>query len=539
MRPIHARVLNFGSYKELDFNFESQGLALIHGPTGAGKSTIQDILPWILYGITAKGGTVDEIRSWVYPEEPTLGILHLETSSGIIVVSRIRGKSSQNDLYWTEEASKTELHRGKDIKETQQLLEVRIGVTTDQYIMAAYYNEFSITGNFFTSKPKTRRELFENIADLSFASILSEKTMVSKKATKTQLTQQEKRYEQLCGKRATILNLIQHLCVEVVAYEQNREFVMNNLEVESNSFEYSKLEQLTKARDLYDLFENARKGNLHNLYLEKQTLTDSLAEHSDVCDKCNQKNTEYSKLSRQIDNLSTLIEKTANDRNPHLREMEKITDIQNTFPDRLETEKNRKNPYKDLIVLQQQDLDDVEKDVNLLNQEMKYTTDVLYQLSQVYDLSALLRSHLLVRSIKYIEDLTNRYLETYFDGEIRVKFTPSDSDKLDVELTKNGHSCSYTQLSKGQRCMLKLCFSVAVMLASANRLGIHMSLLSFDEALDGLDENMKLKALGLFTELSLTHESILVVEHSESLKSSFDNQYHIDLRGDLSYLIKI
>jgi exonuclease SbcC len=538
MRPIRAHLVNFGSYKELDFEFQNQGLALIHGATGSGKSTIQDAIPWVLYGITAKGGTVDEIRSWVSPDKSTQGTFSLETPSGVIIVFRTRGKPSENDLYWIESDSTHQI-RGKDITETQKLLDIRLGVTADQYIMAAYFNEFSITGNFFTSKPKARRELLENIADLTFPSTLSEKASTLKKETKIKLLHKEKQYERLHGKSSTILKVIQDLCAEVVSHEENRERIIKRLENESENFEHNKLKRLTEARNSYDLFEDGRKGNLYNISVEKQKLVEELALHPEVCDKCAQFNTQYLKLSKQIDSLDVKIEKISNEHNPHLRQLENITDSENTFTDALEIERNRKNPYKDLLISHQQNLDDIQKEIKELKVDMQGTTDLLCQLSQLQDLSSLLRSHLLLRSIKYLEDLNNRYLETYFDGEIRVKFTPTDTDKLDVELTKNGHECSYTQLSKGQRCMLKLCFSVAVMLASANKLGIHMSLLSFDEALDGLDENMKLKALGLFTELSLTHESVLVVEHSESLKSSFDNQYHVDLRGDVSYITKI
>jgi len=50
---------NFASYERLEFDFSPQGLTLIEGPTGSGKSTLCDAIPWILFGRTAKDGALD------------------------------------------------------------------------------------------------------------------------------------------------------------------------------------------------------------------------------------------------------------------------------------------------------------------------------------------------------------------------------------------------------------------------------------------------------------------------------------------------
>jgi ABC-type lipoprotein export system ATPase subunit len=97
-------VTNFGSYKHLEFDFNSNGLTLISGPTGSGKSTLCDIVPWILFGRTSKGGAVDEVRSWD-AEEATTGTLMLHGIS----ITRSR---KPNDLT-------IDGRRGKDLNDTQ------------------------------------------------------------------------------------------------------------------------------------------------------------------------------------------------------------------------------------------------------------------------------------------------------------------------------------------------------------------------------------------------------------------------------------
>ena len=128
MRLLEIDVTNFGSYKRFSFDFTNRGLVLIQGHTGSGKSTALDAVVWMLYGQTAKDGNADDIRSWFCSEdEETHGILNIGIGTSSIGITRIRGKV--NDLYWVEESSE-EVHRGKDLTETQKLLEKRLGVSS-------------------------------------------------------------------------------------------------------------------------------------------------------------------------------------------------------------------------------------------------------------------------------------------------------------------------------------------------------------------------------------------------------------------------
>ena len=156
-------VRNFASYSKLVIDFtQESGLTLIEGPTGAGKSTLCDIVPWVLFGRTAKGGTVDEIRTW-NNREPTIGTVVLSLPDGKWEIVRTRGKS--NDLAFRC-AGLQDLQRGKDLSDTQRLLNQKLGMDFDLYLAGAYYHEFSPTAQFFTSTAKTRRVTCENLVDL-------------------------------------------------------------------------------------------------------------------------------------------------------------------------------------------------------------------------------------------------------------------------------------------------------------------------------------------------------------------------------------
>ena len=104
------------------------------------------------------------------------------------------------------------------------------------------------------------------------------------------------------------------------------------------------------------------------------------------------------------------------------------------------------------------------------------------------------RSQAINETIRAVEAKTNQFLTDFFDAEIRVAFKADAADKLEVTIFKDGNEASFTQLSKGQRQLLKFCFAVAVMIAVQNHHGISLNQLCFDEALDGLDDMKKFAA---------------------------------------------
>lgn len=74
------------------------------------------------------------------------------------------------------------------------------------------------------------------------------------------------------------------------------------------------------------------------------------------------------------------------------------------------------------------------------------------------------------------------------------------------------------------------------MKAIQNHHSIRIDSLYFDEATDGLDEQMKLKALRMLETLTLNYTSIYLVEHSEALKNMVSNRYEVTLTNGESHI---
>lgn len=520
---------NFASYKLIIVDLGSPGLTLVYGKTGAGKSTLSDIACWALYGKSTKGGAVDDIKSWTNEGERTIVCLDVKLTDGTtITVTRIRGRSNENDLCWREQGNDSSKTRGKDITETQALLEARLGIDYDTYIAGGYYHEFSPTGSFFASKAKERREVFEKVASLDLALLVAERASERRKEVRKQLYGISSILTELRGNVRGITNICNSLIHRSKDWERDRAKRLSSLAAKVSTF--SQEEERRKA-SLWEAVY-AIPGSLRADYWYDEQIRALEAEKScPTCgglsqDKVNQIKKMMNAKSRDAEQLARL---------ERMRKEAEET-RESTYAKELEVESARVNPFEaEIQSLKEKITQEEDKLQKLMFDEEKLEYEVLC-LTQLYDLSFDLRGQLLKRAVKQAEESTNKYLETYFDTPMRVAFSINDSDTLDVEITKSGHVCNYKQLSKGQRQMLKLTFAVSIMDIVGNQSGIHIDNIYLDEALDGMDEDLKIMSFRLFQELATRHSSVMIIDHSLQLRTMFDRMYEVTLIGDNSHI---
>lgn len=569
MKLLSATVENFGSYKHLTFDYTDKGLALVYGPTGAGKSTLLDIAPWVLFGITAKDGSVDDVRNWG-AEEPTVGKLELEAGGQTILVTRIRGSAKQNDLYWRSIGGSDV--RGKDIADTQKLLEDRLGCTADQYLTASYFHEFSKVGTFFTAKAKDRRQVFEEIADLSLAArIASEASNRRKDASKAiQATQGTKdklegRIEALnssyessktsqkswASRHAKDLDAV---VINFDNFDAGKESRIAVLKIEARLWEQGKEAVTTKlVNDLTALEAQIQEPSVYEDALKEIDRLLKRAKSGTRCATCQQTKRDDEELddlehqrraiiSQQMsnersrgkfDDLRDTLEAEYAKVNPYPEQVTAAENAENYYAEQYRALDAQANPFDEQVDKIIDDLEEAERGYDKVVNSLACLESEHSNLSQLYDLSSDLRGELLRKTIQEVEAATNDCLTKHFDAELRVKFD-MDGDSLDVKVYKNGFDCNFKQLSKGQRQLLRLSFVLAVQKAAANKIGIHFDTLAFDEALDGLDGDLKVKAYGLFEELAKDHAAVLMVDHNESFQNLFATRCRVSLIEDAS-----
>ncbi len=550
MRILSASVHNFSSYKELSFDYTAQGLTLISGPTGSGKSTLCDIAPWILFGVTSKGGTVDEVRSW-NADEPTTGTISIELSDkSIIEVTRTRGSSKENDLYYSVDCAAGV--RGKDIRDTQDMLNNHLEIDSQMYLAGAYFHEFSQTAQFFTAPAKQRRQLTEQLVDLRLAITLTDKISFFKKELSSN---KESRTYNLTRLKDKISYLEKSLAMEdELEGKWDDRWIerLNELSLLQGNFEKDKnqriqdirIEHTKKTIELqYDIAQIEVQPDTH--YSEINVIQAELDKPTEQCPGCGNpldsaKRALYTKrlyeLNQEISentNRNILQTRLSQSLEKHLQTLEPLLLVEtsriNTYAAQVTALNKEVNPHSATINIYSAQIQEAEELIIKLEKELQDISVELADLETLQDITGIFRATLIKQMIVELETSTNEMLSKHFDAEIRVLFDIADSDKLEITIMKDGNQCSYTQLSKGQRQLLKLTFSLSVMRSVANYNGVSFNAIFLDEFVEGLDDVLKIKAYGLLQELSTQYESVFCIDHNEALKSMFDNRYEVAL----------
>lgn len=538
MKLLTAKVQNFGSYEDLEFSYNDLGLALIQGSTGAGKSTIQDIPSWILYGVTSKNGTVEEVRNWNNLDKSTIGVLSLEAKGAKLEVTRIRGKQHENDLYWTEDNI---LHRGKDLTETQQLLEKRLGVSCDLYLIAASFNEFSPTATFFTDKAKTRRELFEKLANLDLPILLAKRTTDAKKTTKNNISELDKKLQSFVGAFDHIKSSIESTSIAENRWNaqnaKNLETIQHKAKTHQADWE-ANIENIRKHKELWD---ETHQTACQVAERKHSQLYMNLAQVEEKnCSHCGAPNEQHRNLTRELNRALNELSSVKRQTNPHEFLLQHaMKPAQNPWHQAYEEALKALNPFTPQLVNLHEELHEKKFTISELEAKLDDQRRRLDLLNRLYDLSFSLRSKLLTKAIQEVEKNTNAYLELYFDAELKISLEQVDGDSLEVNVFKGEKACVYRQLSKGQRQLLKITTVIAVMQLAANNAGVWFSVRMFDEALDGLDAELKVKAFSLFQSLAMGFDTILLIDHAEEFKSMFERRFSVSLFEDASTIVEV
>ena len=572
MKVTYAEVHNFASYKHLKFEFQDQGLTLIAGPTGAGKSTLCDIIPWTLFGVTSKNGLADDVRSW-NATAPTEGRLTVQMNGKTIEIVRVRGFKANDLLFQVQQPGMAGATRGKDLADTQRLLNEALGFDVNLYLAGAYFHEFSQTASFFTASAKVRRVVTEQMVDMTMAKSLFEKTTLKRKEAKTR-------------------------GVELVDLRKETGFMLENAKVRCTAdFTYAKqwddkqVERILEAKDAKDCFEQTKEKELKGLNKQhdafdlqqqktitqyekdvvalQQELQEDLKQEQAAleirigtlgdtkCGHCGATKDSVKRLNlvkqrhelamrvsaqnnnkRAIANIENMIRLEKSKTNPFTQAIKKLRESVNTHALQVSKLAAETNPFLVSLTKTRQERDFLVEDYKALGQLIEEGQEESQDLELLMEVLEAFRTAIVKSAVSDLEFKTNDLLTKHFDAELRVTFDAAQADKLEATITKDGNECSYAQLSKGQRQLLKLCFGVAVMKIVANHNAVKFDAIFLDEFADGCDEHIKAKSFGLLQNLALDYGSVFAIDHSEGLKSMFNNRVDVRLENGTSQVEK-
>ena len=552
MKITEVSVKNFGSFREYCFK-PRQGGTLVSGPTGSGKSTIFDMIPWVLFGETAKNGAVDEVRMWGTKE--TFVTINFTVRGEEYTVVRTR---CPNDLYIIRDGVTI---RGSTLVDTQKKINEIIGLSADTFLAGCYLHEFSKTSNFFYANAKDRRKLMEDLADLSFPTKLAASLATYKKS----ITESHKQLDASILVCNSELNSLTRFLVQAkndkMEWDNRQKDLKAHYREQNDQFLSTKALKVVEIEKRFSRWASEKEAKIHNkillrtAFIKGMTDTDYDSELSKIdieirkesqhkCPTCGGP-FHSSRMSDLAQKRETLLSASHKEKTCRLqigtidRQIEELELSSNPYAQELASAKESQNPYAERLA--EDDVNPHVKSSTELSEKVKASELELARLEKdlaanieaqsnirtLVDVLADLRASLIETTVRQLETLTNEVMSEYFDGELRVSFQVEDADKVSVSLYKDGNTCSFTQLSRGQRQILKLSFGIAIMKVIHDHHAINKQYLFFDECLTGMDEVFKSKAVRLFESLATEYPGIYVVEHSTEFKEHFPSRIEV------------
>lgn len=465
-------IKNFTSYKDLNVTLEGQGLTLITGENGSGKSTLCDALPWILFGKTSKAVSTTDVVSWG-SKEPTQGTVTIED----LTIYRTRGfKPKDNDLYFTINGSTPT--RGKDITDTQKLIDMHLGYNYQGFILSCYIHEFSIANTFFSATPKQRKDILDQLVDVTELENIKKALELDKKTTNKLKDEATAKY----SKKEYELSYLLDAKTKAGTYQATADA------------EKKRLKAKIKAKD----------ADFNN---EIKTIQAAIKDlQGENCKACG--------APANATNL-IILKDLLNQTRTNKTEVEHFKNILKRYDSAPPT-------------FNEADLVKAEASIQVARTEVNSLSTEFDDLETLQDCIKSCRGQLTVAAIQNLEEGTNALLAEFFDAELSVSLLiDTIEDKVEAVIKNSAYDCSFEQLSKGQRQILKFCFSLTAARLVQRAKGIKPTALYLDEVMDGLSENTKDKSFRLLRSLESEYSSIFVVEHSLELKAKFDNVWTV------------
>ena len=180
MRLNYLEFQNFISYKKLRFDFSENGLHLITGETGSGKSAIFEGILWCLFGRTVKKVKMEELIN-ENEEKNCFVKLSFEKKNVTYKIVRYRSHDEYGDELKLFIDKKE--YQGKD---TQAKIESIVGLTDKLFIISNLITNDE-SSNILNIQRAKRIDIFEEIFGLSGLDAYEKKVLEGIKNTNAQI----------------------------------------------------------------------------------------------------------------------------------------------------------------------------------------------------------------------------------------------------------------------------------------------------------------------------------------------------------------
>ena len=340
IKSVNAK--NFQSWRTLQFSAD-KGITLITGfnhddntAEGAGKSAILNAICWGIFGSIPNDSNIDDV---ITQGEKSCNVA-VSLSNGISIVRNRK----PNDLYFFYDDSSDVQNRGKDIKDTQKMIESVIGFTYETFLQSVYFAQNSLV-KFILLNEEGKGKILSQIADLSIFDIGRKKAHELSREASLKLSIEKNKLGEVTQSIKLISDQMNSLKEMKLKFENEKVKTIHELEIrerrlEANIGMIGIIPELTpdyyvKLTDLRETLEDFQENIIYYR-----------TEISKQAEKTMRKNAlelEIKKLTTEIENLKTDKDKQhCNSCGSELKDKEKQKYI-DTLSSKIEEKQNEIN----------------------------------------------------------------------------------------------------------------------------------------------------------------------------------------------------
>jgi len=427
MKPLKLIVSAFGPYagkEELDFeSFCKQGLYLIAGETGAGKTTIFDAISFALFGVASGESRKDYqmLRSH-HADKNTKTFVELDFSSGkrTYKVKRTIGKNGKEAELILDNGERV----SKDTRVTANIVEA-LGLTREQFaqiVMIAQGDFMRFLNSNTDDRVQTLRKIFETEKYKQFQDQLKSKSKDAKDNYDASI------------KEFTRYDVDPHNFKEEFTQIEEKikadKVKIKNIKDKLAEYEAQKITlatQLDREKDLVKIFNDLAKNNeelkSHN---EKKKDIDALA----------QKHTRGEVALRQVKPLADVKEKAVATHDKILKE---LADAKKQVEDSQKELLEAQDGYKKLPEIEEE-----QKEVDKLRRKLDQESANLKKLKELDETSSVIKSK---------QETLNESRIELIEIEQLLKNLPSiDKDETEIDKLSKKHDQASERLEKLHAC---------------------------------------------------------------------------------------
>lgn len=557
---------NFMAYGNsfTEFNFNN-GLTLITGPNGNGKSAIMIALFYGLYGKSFKKNKLGSLINDINNKDMRVEITF---DAGDNSYKIIRGqKPSIFEIYENDKL----LDQRSSTSEYQDYLETYILKINENIFRQLIFLGANVVGSksFIDLTKSEKEDLFQIITDTSIFKII--KDNIKERSNKLKTEQTETNY------KINVLNsAIESERINLFKMEEQNKLVEKNSNGRLDDIDI-KIASLELNNETYKEYINKVKD-------KKDIYNTKCDEYKVAVDNNTKLNSEYQQLQLEISKITTAknafatcigCEKLVNISKVDLSKEEQYINELSVVKDNLEKNNQIKAEldlfitnfkrsiekarlYNDNILLNNKEIDSLNSEKDNINSQSKIDIDystfnknkedldelkknytkISNELSNLKTLDGLLSNDnlkgvIINQTLPILNKYINEYIQKFSDFEFNFYI---DSNFKENIIFKS-RDREYYSLSNGQgfRIMFSILFAFLKMVEERN--GISCNILALDEYLDGsLDKTGRHEVLGILKE-EFCDKNVIIISHNDDITNTteyFDKSYRVNLVNSFS-----